>query len=275
VNRDKTEAALFVLAVMALTGASTAGFYYLGITDGSSTNLLMFVPGLVALGLLRWRGESSRSIGWKAGRIAYWIWAFLLPLLALTIWIPVSLKLGTAAPAAPGTKGAALASDFLRLGKNLAIYIAISLPLALGEEVGWRGYLQPRLVRAYGWVFGLIVLGLVWGFWHVPIYYVMGNYADHPIFGPFVMTPIDNLLAVVPMAWLYVRSGSIWVPTIAHAFADVLWGFGGILFPPTQELGHWAVLQVIQLAISVVLLRSLIRRNENSPRDSMATQTRP
>jgi membrane protease YdiL (CAAX protease family) len=264
-KRDTANATIYVLVVLALTGAATLTLHQLGITDGSTANLLMFLPGLVAIALLALRRQSMRSMGWTVGRIAYWPWALLLPMVALLIWIPLSLLLGTSAPAAPGTKGAALAHDFLRLGRNVAIYLAISVPLALGEEVGWRGYLQPRLVSAFGWFRGLLVLGLVWGLWHVPIYYVMGNYAEYPILGPFVMTPVDNLLAVVPMAWLYVRSGSIWVPTIAHAFADVLWGFSAIVFPPTQDLAHWAILQAIQLVISAVLLSQLMRGTERHP----------
>src|SRR5271154_7138246 len=136
-KRDKTNATIYVLIVLALTGAITIAFYHLGITDGSTANLLMFLPGLIAISMLVWRRESLRSMGWGAGRPAYWIGALLLPLLALAIWVPLSLKLGVAAPAAPGSKGAALAHDLLRLGRNFAIYLAISLPLALGEEVGW------------------------------------------------------------------------------------------------------------------------------------------
>jgi hypothetical protein len=68
-NWDKTDAAIYVLVVLTLTGAITAGFYHWGITDGSSANLLMFLPALVALGLLAWRRESLRSMGWEVGRM--------------------------------------------------------------------------------------------------------------------------------------------------------------------------------------------------------------
>jgi hypothetical protein len=66
------------------------------------------------------------------------------------------------------------------------ICTAISLPLAFGEEFGWRGYAQAKLVRAFGLVSGLLLLGVIWGFWHTPIYYFMGAYPNHHILGPFV-----------------------------------------------------------------------------------------
>jgi membrane protease YdiL (CAAX protease family) len=71
------------------------------------------------------------------------------------------------------------------------------------------------------------------------------------------MTPIDNILAVIPMGWLYIRSRNIWVPTLTHAFADVLWGFSGLLFPTTQEIRSWAILQTAQLIVSLILLMDL------------------
>jgi hypothetical protein len=89
-------------------------------------------------------------------------------------------------------------------------------------------------------------------------------YPDHPFLGPFVMTPIDNILVVVPMAWLYIKSRSIWVPTFTHAFADILWGFSGLMFPATHEIQNWAVLQVVQVIISTVLLMDLLSKRQNN-----------
>jgi membrane protease YdiL (CAAX protease family) len=193
------------------------------------------------------------------------MWAILLPTLALAMWVPTSIVLGYAAMAPADSTGGALMAHPLRLLENMAIYLAISIPLAFAEEFGWRGYLQAKVVSEFGLVKGLVVLGLIWGFWHTPIYYVMGNYPEHPILGPFVMTPIDNLMAVVPMAWLYIRSRSIWVPTLTHAFADILWGFSGILFPPNQEIASWVVQQTVQLGFSVVLLMDLRARPGIAP----------
>ena len=152
----------------------------------------------------------------------------------------------------------------VKLLKNMLIYLAISLPLAFGEEFAWRGYAQPRLIRQFGLIAGLLALGIIWGVWHTPIYYVMHVYPDHPFLGPFVMTPIDNILVVVPMAWLYIKSRSIWVPTFTHAFADILWGFSGLMFPATHEIQNWAVLQVVQVIISAVLLMALLSKRQDN-----------
>ena len=258
-NREpaRADVRLYISAVILTTVAICVAFAVFRVTNNWAGNLLMFVPGLVAVVLLLRRREGLRSVGWRTGAPAAWAWAFSIPLGALAAWLSISWILGYVAPAAAGSQGGILAGQPLRLARNVLFYLAISLPLALGEELGWRGYLQNRLVRELGAFWGLLVLGLVWGFWHSPIFYVMGNYREHPLLGPFVMAPIDNVLATATMAWLYARSRSVWVPTFTHAFADVMWGFSGILFPPVAEVANWVVLQGVQLAITLLLWRKL------------------
>jgi membrane protease YdiL (CAAX protease family) len=195
----------------------------------------------------------------------------LLPVIVLVMSLPISVRLGYAALAPASTAIGRLASNPARILENILIYTAISIPFAFAEEFGWRGYAQGKLIRSFGLVGGLLLLGVIWGFWHTPMYYFMGSYPNHPIAGPFVMTPIDNVLAVIPMGWLYIKSRNIWVPTLAHAFADVLWGFSGLMFPATQEVRSWALLQAAQLVVSIILLIDL----KSGAVETLETSTRP
>ena len=263
-NQEKKDLLCFALVVVVATTLIVACFPLLHITSNWAANMLMFVPGLVAAAILLRRHEGFGSVGWSFGPWRYWLVGILLPTLAIFIAVTVSLRLGYVAPAPASTPAGSLIVHPVKLLKNMLIYLVISLPLAFGEEFAWRGYAQPRLIRQFGLVSGLLALGIIWGVWHTPIYYVMHVYPDHPFLGPFVMTPIDNILVVVPMAWLYIRSRSIWVPTFTHAFADILWGFAGLMFPATHEIHNWAILQVIQIFISAVLLMNLMSKRRNS-----------
>jgi membrane protease YdiL (CAAX protease family) len=263
-NQEKKDLLCFALVVVLATTLIVACFPLFHVTSNWAANVLMFVPGLVAAAILLRRREGFRSIGWGVGPGRYWIAATLLPTVAILIAVAVSLRLGYAAPAPLSTPAGNLIVHPVKLLKNMLIYLVISLPLAFGEEFGWRGYAQPRLIRQFGPIAGLLALGIIWGVWHTPIYYVMHVYPDHPFLGPFVMTPIDNILVVVPMAWLYIKSRSIWVPTFTHAFADILWGFSGLMFPSTHEIQNWAVLQVVQVIISAVMLMDLLSKRQNS-----------
>jgi membrane protease YdiL (CAAX protease family) len=264
-TQKQADLLLYSLAVLVPTILISAGFSLYHVTNNWAANALMFIPGIAAAVFRVWRSRGFKTVGWRPGPPIYWLWAVALPIVALVMSLPISVALGYAAPAPPTSGIAALSTEKIVL--NFVLYTLISIPLAFGEEFGWRGYAQAEFVGEYGLPRGLLLLGLLWGVWHTPIFYVMGTYADHPVLGPFVLTPIDNILAVVPMAWLYIRSRSIWVVTFTHAFADVLWGFSGLLFPAVHEVRSWAVLQVAQLVLSMLLfvdLRSGFHAREGS-----------
>jgi membrane protease YdiL (CAAX protease family) len=253
-NRQRTELVLYAAAVLLPTTLVAVCLSLFHVTNNWAANALMFVPGLMAA-IFRLLGrEGFKTVGWGIGQPIYWLWAVVLPVVALAMALSISIGLGYARTASDSSATGIAALPATKILINAVLYFVIAIPLSFGEEFGWRGYAQRKLVSEFGLLPGLLLLGLLWGFWHTPIYYVMGVYPEHPILGPFVMTPIDNILAVVPMGWLYIRSGSIWVPTFTHAFADIMWGFSALLFPPNDEIHSWAVLQAVQLTISLVLL---------------------
>lgn len=264
-QQERRDLLVFTVVVLSTTTLIVSSFPLLHITNNWAANALMVVPGVTAAVILLWRRESFRAVGWGAGPAIYWLLAVSLPIVAIFISLEISLRLGYVALAASSSKVGSLIGQPARLLKIMLMYTAVSIPFAFGEEFGWRGYAQGRLLRQFGLVRGLLLLGLIWGFWHSPIYYAMHTDPSHPYLGPFVMTPIDNLLAVVPMGWLYLRSRNIWVPTFTHAFADILWGFSGLLFPATREIASWAVLQIVQLVISAVLLWDWKSRPSETP----------
>jgi len=62
----------------------------------------------------------------------------------------------------------------------------INFIFGLGEEIGWRGFLLPRLMPL-GKTNAYIILGILWGLWHAPIIWVGFNYPGHPIGGIAMM----------------------------------------------------------------------------------------
>ena len=86
---------------------------------------------------------------------------------------------------------------------------------ALGEEIGWRGWLLPRLLPL-GPVPAILFSGLIWGLWHSPLVLLGYNYPDAP--GSLAVLAMVGMCTVVGgvFGWLRLRSGSVWPSALAH-----------------------------------------------------------
>jgi membrane protease YdiL (CAAX protease family) len=101
----------------------------------------------------------------------------------------------------------------LAFGLLLAPFINVLF--ALGEELGWRGFLLPQLMPLGQWK-AILISGAIWGVWHAPTTLLHGyNFPQHPYLGIFVMTVGCTLLGVI-FSWLYLNTRSPWVAALAH-----------------------------------------------------------
>ncbi len=98
---------------------------------------------------------------------------------------------------------------------SMLIAPAINAIFALGEELGWRGYLLTKLLPLGQWP-ALLITGTVWGLWHAPIILLGYNYPKHPVLGVLLMTVFCVILGVL-FGWMRLATGSIWPAVIAHA----------------------------------------------------------
>ena len=64
---------------------------------------------------------------------------------------------------------------------------------AFGEEVGWRGFLFPRLQELFGPVVAVVGTGVVWGLWHAPLILLGYNYPSNPVLGLLAMCGMTTL----------------------------------------------------------------------------------
>lgn len=109
----------------------------------------------------------------------------------------------------------------------------INLVPALGEELGWRGWLLPKLMPL-GTLPALLASGVIWGLWHAPLILLGYNYPDAPGWlGVAAMVGMCVLVGAV-FGWLRLRSGSVWPAALAHAAFN---GAGGtyLLFAAAGE----------------------------------------
>lgn len=203
---------------------------------------MMFVP---ALGVLL-SGAGFRDMGWKLQ-----IRRNIKPIL-IAWFAPVALTVvgaGLYFLVFPGhfdlsgqylaaSAGAEILQKMEAQGLSNSLYILISAvsavtyaPLvngvfALGEEIGWRGFLYPQLKARFGRRKGWLLGGAIWGAWHWPLIWLIGyeygaaagnaaGYAGFPVVGMLLFCVITAGWGILH-DWLYEKSGSIWVPAILH-----------------------------------------------------------
>lgn len=84
-----------------------------------------------------------------------------------------------------------------------------------GEEYGWRYYLQPLFQKKFGLKGGVLLLGVVWGLWHLPVDFF---YYTSPEMGlqAVVAQQITCITLGIFFAYIYMKTKNIWVPVIAH-----------------------------------------------------------
>ena len=149
-----------------------------------------------------------------------------------------------------------------------------ALTFVLGEEIGMRGYLQPRLM-SLGRTRALLLVGLVWATWHMPLIFLT------PIFPP------GNLLLFFPLfygtvvaasffyGYLRIYTGSVWPASIGHSVHNVAWGtFGAFTVTSSPELVHlylagdFGILILVGTVIGAVWVRYMLRSGMDEAQQS-------
>ena len=116
----------------------------------------------------------------------------------------------------------------------LPLNFVLSFTIFLGEEYGWRYYLQPVLQEKLGLRRGVIVLGLLWGIWHLPInlFYYSPETSLQSILGQLAVCVSFGVF----FGWVYMRTKNIWAVTLIHFLNNNL---GMALFQVSAEGVEW------------------------------------
>ncbi|GAB1818257.1 CPBP family intramembrane glutamic endopeptidase [Herbidospora sp. RD11066] len=130
---------------------------------------------------------------------------------------------------------------------------------ALGEELGWRGWLVPRL-RRYGIWAAFLLSGVIWGVWHAP--YTLLGYT-YPNLGAWAVLTMTGLCVVygIILAWLRLSSGSVWPAAVSHAVFDgaagvvLVIGHAGTPYNPALANVTGVIGWLVLGSVAAVLLR--------------------
>ncbi len=212
-SKDKKSVLIFLIITFLLSSIC----YYIYITIGEEASgivaLLMWFPGLVATIIKNIFYRKERLFGFQRCSIKYILLGIFLPAVYLLVsygifWIlnPVSFT------------GKTLLTSIV----YTIIMILSGTILAMGEEIGWRGFLLPKMAILIGRKYAILVCGLIWAVWHYPLM-IAGLYqSGTPAWYQLPMFTIEVVLITAVMAYLRLNSNSLWPAILLHASHNII-----------------------------------------------------
>jgi membrane protease YdiL (CAAX protease family) len=182
---------------------------------------LMWCPGIAAIAVRLLYHGNLQGFGWNWRAAPLAIVSYLLPpALALVVYGAVWLT------GIGGFKAAGLVSG-KDLGHQLSLPATIlfratlgflaSAIFALGEEIGWRGFLVPELAKLGTFATTCWVSGATWAVWHYPLILFRGYNSGTPKWFALLVFTWMVVASSFVYAWMRLASGSLWPAVILHA----------------------------------------------------------
>jgi membrane protease YdiL (CAAX protease family) len=223
-----------ILTFLVLTFALSSIFYYLIISakslaagSGLWVLCLMWSPGTAGLITRLLFQGNLRGVGWRWGKwkyilAGYWIPVVYAAVVYLPLWFGGYARFDTPALSRLASRAA---QAHLPHAVLVAFYILLlatvgvlaSCASALGEELGWRGFLVPELAKLLPFRGVALVSGVVWALWHYPIILLANYHGANPRWYSLLCFTVMVIAIATVAAWLRLRSGSMWTGMMLHA----------------------------------------------------------
>lgn len=126
----------------------------------------------------------------------------------------------------------------------------------LGEEIGWRGFLLPRLQKKLNPLFSSIVLGIIWSCWHLPLFFIVGT-SQYGIPFPFFMMTV--IVSTIIITWIFNRTnGSLIFPILLHTCNNMTWSIliGAMSFMTANAYKIFIVQIIIIIFVVIDMLKN-------------------
>lgn len=141
-----------------------------------------------------------------------------------------------------------------------------NFPFALGEELGWRGFLLNE-TRALGYVKSSLLIGIIWGVWHTPLIIQGHNYPGYPYAGVAMMVLFTTGLSFL-MSYLRHKANSLWSAVLLHGMINATASLVSLFTYHANPLvgsvaGISGIFSILLLVATTLLFdKSIIKRTE-------------
>lgn len=228
----------------------------LAIGLGTGLNFLQglsfFAPAISAV-VITAAAEGKRGLQALFSKLFLWrvnykwyLLAILAPIFLELLAILTHLLLGDTTPSYHFAEWIKILPAQLPWLAMLFLFLVLS---SSGEELGWRGFALPRLQARYGPVWASLILGLLWGCWHLPTFWIPGSLQ----YG----VPIPGyILATIGYTYVYTcicnrTKGSVLLACLYHGASNLTLMYGNAIFP---KIISNLYLSLPALAITVIVV---------------------
>ncbi|MBN9606299.1 MAG: CPBP family intramembrane metalloprotease [Actinomycetales bacterium] len=171
------------------------------------------------------------------------------------LWLLAGLAVAIALPMAAAGIDALLGRD-PQVGvqlpaEQIGFYILAQVFFFWGtEELAWRGFALPRLQARFSALTSALILGVLWGVWHTPLFFLFTQgQSSYPYVAFLIFTVAESVI----IAWIYARSrGSVAVAALVHTASDGTLLFSGAL--AGDDVFFWITTVVHVVAAVVIVL---------------------
>jgi membrane protease YdiL (CAAX protease family) len=193
---------------------------------------LMWSPAVAALITTSIFQRNLRGLGLGLAKPRYFLIGYLLPIVYAgiaysVVWLS---GLGGVDPTILG------ANPWMGLLNKLTLGVLQAALLALGEEIGWRGFLVPHLAKLNSFTRTALISGIIWGVWHIPLIIGGGYSSGAPTWYAILCFTFDIVGMAFAFAWLRLSSGSIWPAVLMHGVHNLF--IQGVLDAITVNNGN-------------------------------------
>ena len=195
----------------------------------------------------------SRLVRWRVG----WQW-YLVVILGPAVF---SLVVAAVYMMLGGSWSEAAPSTFREMPLlMLPIFLLIlTLTDGLGEELAWRGFALPRLLSRYNALAASLILGVIWGVWHLPLVWTEGATLYQQ---PLWLFLVDITAKSVLFTWVFLHSrGSVLIAMLFHGATNlfivspVVASTGDLTLPLLAAVAKWVLILVLIVVAGPSLAR--------------------
>lgn len=225
---------------------------------GISTLIFSLLPALIGYILNKTQGGNWKDLGFVKPILKNTIPAFLAPFLyfGVVIIIQYALDIRTS----PNWQKFGTINELIL---SMILGYPLMMILLLGEEIGWRGYLQNKLVNSFGGLNGVLILGFIWGIWHLPISLQGHNLPENPLLEAFITTPLMCIALSLIIAYIGLNSKSIFIGLLLHTTNN---HFGGTFLQLTETKDEFLhAMTFCSVYIPIIIVMCILIKKRKTP----------